>query len=237
MAGSRQRGKAVRSSPPEISLPEVSLFEDHELASMRRVLLASLVTFAELGYHGTATRDIARRAHLSPAGLYTHYESKQALLEHIVRVTHQAMLRRMEIARGEGGTATECLRRIIVAHVRFHAKYNTATRVANYELKSLHEATRQDIRVLRDAMERVVGEVVAEGCQAREFEAMDQRVVTMFILSLGIDVGRWFRAGNRLSPDELAEEYANLVIRAITPGANPENARNSPGGFDPENSA
>ena len=81
---------------------EESLFDEDEHASMRRVLLASLDTFAELGYHGTATRDIARRAQVSAGGLYTHYESKQALLEHIIRVTHEAMLERMNAALDEG---------------------------------------------------------------------------------------------------------------------------------------
>ena len=208
--------RTVKEVPPHA---EESLFDEDEHASMRRVLLASLDTFAELGYHGTATRDIARRAQVSAGGLYTHYASKQALLEHIIRVTHEAMLQRMNAALDEGGTPTECLRRIVTAHVRFHAKYNTATRVANYELHSLDDPARKEMRGLRDGMEKIVSKVIAQGCKVGEFAVPDQNLVTMYILSLGIDVSRWFRPGHRLTPDELAEEYARLVLHAIAADA------------------
>ena len=53
----------------------------------------------------------------------------------------------------------------------------------------------------------------------------DQNLVTMYILSLGIDVSRWFRPGHRLTPDELAEEYARLVLHAIAADATKPVAR------------
>lgn len=221
--GSKTSGRRHVTEPPPH--PEESLFEETQYASMRRILLASLDTFAELGYHGTATRDIARRAQVSAGALYTHYESKQALLDHIIRVTHQAMLKRMQAASAEGGTPTERLHRIVVTHVRFHAKYYTATRVANYELHSLDEQARKEIRQLRNEMEAVVRDVIAEGCAEREFEMPDQQLVAMFILSLGIDVSRWFRSNHRLTPEELAEEYAGLVLHAITAEATPATKR------------
>jgi len=125
----------------------------------------------------------------------------------------------MNAALDEGGTPTECLRRIVTAHVRFHAKYNTATRVANYELHSLDDPARKEMRGLRDGMEKIVSKVIAQGCKVGEFAVPDQNLVTMYILSLGIDVSRWFRPGHRLTPDELAEEYARLVLHAIAADA------------------
>ncbi len=209
-AKARQR---VQEPPPH---PEESLFGAYEHASMRRLLLASLDTFAELGYHGTATRDIARRAQVSPGGLYSHYASKQALLERISHAAHDGMLARMQAARAEGGTSRECLGRIVRTHVGFHAKYNTTTRVANYEFHSLTPENRAEMRKLRQEMERVVAEVLNEGAKAGEFLFADGQLLTMFILSLGIDVSRWFRPGHRLTPEELARQYEELVLRAIS---------------------
>ena len=211
--GSKSSGRRQVTEPPPH--PEESLFEETEYASMRRILLASLDTFAELGYHGTATRDISRRAQVSAGALYTHYDSKQALLELIIRVTHEAMLTRMRAANDEGGSPSDRLRRIVISHVRFHAKYNNATRVANYELHSLDDQARKEIRLLRDEMERVVRDVVDEGCESGDFAVADRQLAGMYVLSLGIDVSRWFRVGHRLTPDELAEEYARLVLHSI----------------------
>lgn len=204
--------RTVTEPPPH---PEESLFESPQYASMRRILLAALDTFAELGFHGTATRDIARRAQVSAGALYTHYESKHALLEQIIRVTHEAMLDHMRAAAEGGGSPTQRLRRIVMAHVRLHATYNTATRVANYELRCLDDQARKEIRVLRDEMEQVIHDVITAGCDSGEFVAPDRQLATMYVVSLGIDVSRWFRAGHRLSPDELAEEYARLVLHSI----------------------
>ena len=200
--------------------PEDSLFGEDEHASMRRLLLAALDTFAQLGYHGTATRDIARRAQVSAGGLYSHYESKQALLERISRAAHEGSLARMREAKDEGGTPTECLARIISTHVRFHAEYNTACRVANYELHSLTPENLKEMRKLRQGMEQVVADVLLEGTKTGEFVIQDRPLVTMFILSLGIDVSRWFRPGHRLTPSDLASQYQGLVLQALkAPGA------------------
>ena len=125
------------------------------------------------------------------------------------------MLTRMRAANDEGGSPSDRLRRIVISHVRFHAKYNNATRVANYELHSLDDQARKEIRLLRDEMERVVRDVVEQGCTAGEFAVPDQQLASMYVLSLGIDVSRWFRVGHRLTPDELAEEYARLVLHSI----------------------
>jgi AcrR family transcriptional regulator len=209
----RRARKRPTEPPPH---PEESLFEPDEHASMRRVLLASLDTFAELGYHGTATRDIARRAQISAGGLYSHYDSKQALLERISRATHQGMLTRMIAARDAGGPPTECLGRIVRAHVRFHANYNTAARVANYELHSLTPSCRREMGVLRQEMESVVTKVLQRGMDSGEFVIDDRQLVTMFILSLGIDVARWFRPGHRLTADALGDQYSELVLSAIS---------------------
>jgi AcrR family transcriptional regulator len=214
MARTSTRGTPA-TPRPEVELPEETLFDEADSAAMRRVLLASLETFAELGFHGTATRDIARRAAVSPAGLYVHYSSKHELLEHIIEVTHDAMLQRMRVAAAETGSAQDRLRAVVNAHVRFHAKYNTACRVANYELGSLEADARARMRKLRQAMEKVVSDLIREGVDSGEFVVDDQQIVTTFILSLGIDVARWFRAGHRLSPDQLAELYADLVIKSV----------------------
>jgi hypothetical protein len=75
-------------------------------------------------------------------------------------------------------------------------------------------------------MEQVAADLVREGVAAKEFVVADEQVVTTAVLSLGIDVSRWFRAGHRLSPDELADAYADLMIRSITPSA-PATSRSS----------
>jgi AcrR family transcriptional regulator len=44
------------------------------------VLDAAAALFAERGYHGTSIRDIAARASMTPAAIYSHFASKSELL-------------------------------------------------------------------------------------------------------------------------------------------------------------
>lgn len=55
-------------------------------ASERRasILAVAKVLFADGGYHGVSVDDIARRLGVSPAVLYQHFESKEALYEAVL---------------------------------------------------------------------------------------------------------------------------------------------------------
>jgi AcrR family transcriptional regulator len=44
--------------------------------SIRKLVIAAIECFAERGYRATTTRDIAKRAQMSPAALYVHFRSK-----------------------------------------------------------------------------------------------------------------------------------------------------------------
>lgn len=225
---SRTQRKADSPEPPVEAAPALDLFGNPAHPSMSRVLLASLDAFAELGYHGTATRDIAKRAEMSAGALYSHFESKQALLEHISRATHQAMLDRMRETEGLGGSPAERLARVVRVHVAFHARNHTACRVANYELHSLSPENLTSMRQLRRGMEEVVAGILEDGVRTGDFRIDDIHVVTMFILSLGIDVSRWFREGHALSPEALANHYVSLVLAAVQGGDSPSMTATGP---------
>ena len=194
--------------------PEADLFSREAHPSLTRVLLAGVESFADLGYHGTATRDITRRAGISAGGLYTHFESKQAILQEISRVTHEAMYKRMRYACEGSSSATDQLGSLVREHASFHAHYPTACRVANYELHSLDVPARAEIQELRRAMEQVLVDVVNAGQVTGEFNVLNVKIFSKFIVSSGIDISRWFRPDGQLGPDALGTLYAEMVLRA-----------------------
>lgn len=212
-SGSIGRRTGVRITDPS----EEGLFSDIEPAPMRRVLMAALEAFADRGYHGTTTRHIAQRAQVSPAGLYTHYRSKDELLYTIIRVTHEAILAEKRKVFAQSGTPVERLQRLVYAHAYFHATYHTAARVANYELHSLPRKQREEITELRRAMQQVMGEAIRLGMVSGDFDVDDQHLATTAVLSLGIDISRWFTVRGRLSADDVARRYADLVLRMMQP--------------------
>ncbi len=55
------------------------------------ILDAALALFAERGYHGAAIPDIAARAGVAPATIYSHFDSKERLVNELYQRAKQAL--------------------------------------------------------------------------------------------------------------------------------------------------
>ncbi|WP_328402411.1 TetR/AcrR family transcriptional regulator [Streptomyces sp. NBC_00390] len=182
----------------------------------RKLLVAAVEAFAERGYHATTTRDIAGRAGMSPAALYIHYKTKEELLHRISRIGHDKALEILEAAYEGEGTPTERLADAVRSFVRWHAGRHTTARVVQYELDALGEAHRTEIMELRRQSDAVVRRILNEGVEAGEFDVPDVPGTTVAVLSLCIDVARWFNVAGRRTPDEVGALYADLVLRMVS---------------------
>ncbi|MER7700831.1 MULTISPECIES: TetR/AcrR family transcriptional regulator [unclassified Streptomyces] len=181
----------------------------------RRLLVAAVDAFAERGYHATTTRDIAGRAGMSPAALYIHYKTKEELLHRISKIGHERALHLLDAEADRDGTAAERLAEAVRSFVRWHAERHTTARVVQYELDALGEEHRTEIVALRRRSDAVVRRIIGEGVRDGEFDVPDVPGTTLAVLSLCIDVARWFNAQGSRTPDEVGELYADLVLRMV----------------------
>lgn len=184
----------------------------------RRLLVAAVEAFAERGYHATTTRDIAGRAGMSPAALYIHYKTKEELLHRISRIGHDKALEILRTAaRGDGG-ATERLADAVSSFVRWHAGRRTTARVVQYELDALGPDARAEILALRRQVDAEVRGIIDDGVASGEFQVPDVHGTTLAVLSLCIDVARWFNVAGPRTPEEVGALYADLVLRMVGAG-------------------
>lgn len=194
---------------------EAEPWEEVTPDAARRLLVAAVEAFAERGYHATTTRDIAGRAGMSPAALYIHYKTKEELLHRISRLGHDKALDILRTAAAREGTATERLADAISSFVRWHAVRRTTARVVQYELDALGPDARAEIVALRRQVDAEVRGIIEDGVEAGEFDVSDVRGTTLAILSLCIDVARWFNVDGPRTPEEVGELYADLALRMV----------------------
>jgi AcrR family transcriptional regulator len=183
----------------------------------RRLMTAAVEAFAERGYHATTTRDIARRAGMSPAALYIHYKTKEELLFQISSVGHRLALKRLEAAAAGPGGAAERLVTAVRSFARWHAEHHTTGRVVQYELGALSQEHYAKIIDMRRGSDRMVRSIVQDGVDSGDFDVPDVPGTALAVLSLCIDVARWYTPGGRWRPDELGELYADLVLSMVQP--------------------
>lgn len=181
----------------------------------RRLLLAAVEAFAERGYHATTTRDIAGRAGMSPAALYIHYKTKEELLHRISRIGHEKAVEILRTAARAEGSPTRRLAEAVSSFVRWHAGGRTTAKVVQYELDSLGPEARAEILGLRRQVDAEVRGIIEEGVRSGEFDVIDVQGTTLAVLSLCIDVARWFNVDGPRTPEEVGALYADLVLRMV----------------------
>jgi AcrR family transcriptional regulator len=152
---------------------------------------------------------------MSPAALYSHFDSKHQLLYEISRFTHKISLEVLQAVPVVGRTPTDRLASLMRAFAAFHATYHTAARVAEYELHSLLPEHFEEIVKLRRAHTQLMREAIRLGMVAGDLDVEDLDATTRALLSLGIDVSRWYSPAGRLTPSEVGERYAQLALRLV----------------------
>ena len=188
-----------------------------DLADVRRRLLTSAVRcFAMNGYHATTTRDISVGVGLSPAALYVHFESKELVLYEIMRAGHEqalAYVRDPDVL--ATADAAERLRRIISRYTAWHARHHVAARVCQFELAALTAEHYDEILDLRHRTNEFFRDAVNRGVTDGSFASIDVNRVTRAMLSLSIDLVRWYRLDGSDSPEQLGEFYADLALKLV----------------------
>jgi AcrR family transcriptional regulator len=178
-------------------------------------MAAAVESFAAKGFHGTTTRDIASGAGMSPAALYVHHRSKEELLFRISRTGHDRTLALVQEAKATSRRPRDQLLAVVHAFVVYHAEDHTGARIVNYELAALSPEHLAEIAAVRRQIEREMRDVVERGVEAGEFSSSDPHMTALALLSLGIDVARWYRDEGDWTPRQIADHYCELALRIV----------------------
>jgi AcrR family transcriptional regulator len=180
-----------------------------------RLLDAAVTAFAERGFHGSTTRDVTSIAGLSTAAIYVHHRSKEELLYQVSRTGHQDTLNRLRAAIASSTDPTEQLIAMVREFTIHHARAHTVARVINYELAALSPEHQREIKDIRHTIDAEVRALIERGVAAGVFDNPNPHMAAVAILSLGIDIARWYRETGAWSPEELGAYYVDLALRIV----------------------
>jgi AcrR family transcriptional regulator len=211
MASAPGRKRRRRAAPADL---ESELWSHIEPESSRRLLLSALDAFLARGYHAATTREIAERAGMSPAAVYVHWKAKHDLLYEISRIGHQAVLDVVERALAEASDdPVERVRAFVSAFATWHAENHALARVIQYEFGKLPRRQFREIVAIRDRFEELMRDELAAGVAAGAFDVDDLEGTMLAVLSLCIDLARWYHPSpEHGSAEAVGELYAGLVI-------------------------
>ncbi|MEK6442508.1 TetR/AcrR family transcriptional regulator [Pseudonocardia sp. T1-2H] len=197
--GRRHVGRAANAPPGDAAIIE-----------------ASIEVMAAHGYHGTSVRDIALRAGLSPAALYHHFPSKQAVLATIMERGIEALLARTSAALGAAGDdPADRLRALVEVQVLFHLEDQRGTLLGTSELRALEEPVRTPHLAKRHAQQRFFDTVVREGVERGVFRTPLPDEAARAIVVMCTGVAAWFSDKGPVGRPEMVERYQRLALDMV----------------------
>jgi AcrR family transcriptional regulator len=201
------------------SLNEASSQRAQRKSEARRVsiLRAAARVFRRLGVSATGMREIADEADLSPGNLYYYFSGKDEILLYCQERTLERLAAAVKAARAIPGSWAGRLRSVLSGHVHCMLdELEGAT--AHLEVEALPEAMRAGVVQKRDAYERAVRALVAEGVKAGEFAAADPALVTRAMLGAVNWTARWYRHDGAQSASQIADSLSDYLVRGLLTG-------------------
>jgi AcrR family transcriptional regulator len=172
--------------------------------------------FYAKGYAATTVREIARESGIGVASLFHHYPTKMVLLETVIHSAMDGLLDATDRAyRDADPSPQERLRAIVRAHVLFAIHRGPEGTVGSNELRSLEGPGREAVIAKRDRQQRTFDDVVEDGIRRGVFHAKYPREVSRSIAILNTMVTSWYRPGRQLTPEEIANVYADLALLMV----------------------
>lgn len=173
---------------------------------------AAIGLFYRKGYFATTTSDIAEAVGIRKSTIYHHFENKEDLLFDVLQSTMVALRENLDATLASTVGAERRVADAIRSHISFHIDHQREVFIADSELRGLTEPNRSKIIADRDEYERVFSEIIADAVRDGMFAETDVKVAAYGVLTLCTSVANWFKPGGRLSKDEVAEVYCQLIL-------------------------
>ena len=175
--------------------------------------------FAENGLRSTTVRDIADAAGILSGSLYHHFDSKESMVDEILRGFLDRLFGSYREIAAADLSARETIRRFVVAS--FEAIDNDHHAVAIYQDEAPRLASQERFAYIAELNTEFRGlwlSTLRHGVDDGEFRAdLDLELVYRFMRDTVWVAVRWYRPGGTLGVEDIAQEYLSIVLDGIVP--------------------
>ncbi|GAA2381840.1 TetR/AcrR family transcriptional regulator [Gordonia cholesterolivorans] len=175
--------------------------------------------FAERGLRSTTVRDIADAAGILSGSLYHHFDSKESIVDELLRSFLDALFARYREITEAGLSATDTIRRLVIVSFEAIDSQHTAVAIYQNESRQLIGQERFDYIAERNVEFRALwAAVLRRGVEEGDFrEDLDVELVYRFIRDTVWVAVRWYRPGGAKTVEQIADQYLSIVLDGILP--------------------
>lgn len=180
-----------------------------------QIIEAAARIFAERGFHGATTQDIADVLGIRQASLYYYFSSKEAALELVCLKGVEGFFEAAKIIAARPESARKRLTSLINSHLSPLVDRADFVKVFLNERQHLPGESRRRIGRWSRGLERIFEDVIKEGAAKGEFRSdLDPRMATLAILGMCNAASSWHRKEGA-NVAQVAVQFARLAIDGV----------------------
>jgi AcrR family transcriptional regulator len=180
------------------------------------ILDAAAKVFAERGYHGASTQDIADVLGIRQASLYYYFPSKEIALELVCMKGVEGFFEAASEVASKKTSAAEKVHGLVEAHLAPLLDRADFVKTFLNERQYLPPLSRKKVGRLSRAYEKVIEKVIADGVAKGEFrKGLDPRLMTLALLGMCKSVAAWLGKDEGYAVPKIAAEYARILLNGI----------------------
>jgi AcrR family transcriptional regulator len=189
------------------------------MSAGRREELLSIAAglFAEKGFKNTTVRDIADAAGILSGSLYHHFDSKESMVDEILRTFQDELFGKYDAILAGDQDARSKLEQAVRVSFEAIDKHRHEVAIFQNEADHLGSFDRFDYLAKRNAQSREVWvTLLHEGVRSGVLrQDLDVELVYRFIRDTVWVAVRWYRPGGELSHEDIADQYLTILLDGI----------------------
>jgi AcrR family transcriptional regulator len=180
------------------------------------IINAAMHLFNQNGYHATSMQDIAHAVAIRKPSLYHHFDSKEAILLAILDAGMDRLITVLDGIANSDQPCMEKLRSAIHCHAITIADNPEGASVFLREDRGLGDEYLAHYLARRDHFESLFRQIIQEGVDKGVFREIDVTIAVHGVLGMVNWMTRWYRTEGRLSAEEIADHFTDLVMNGLS---------------------
>lgn len=180
---------------------------------------AAAAVFAEKGYHGASTGDIADRIGIAQSSLYYYFKSKDEALERVCLEGIKGYVERLRGVVDSNLSPAAKIRGAIENHIEPLNTIPDYFKTFTGELRYLPKSSRENLNRKISQYNRLFEEILAAGVVDKTFRgSLDCSLATLQLISQCNDVPFWINSSRGYKLDEIATSIADNFLQGVMAG-------------------
>ncbi|MEU6118365.1 TetR/AcrR family transcriptional regulator [Streptomyces sp. NPDC047117] len=184
----------------------------------QRLLATATRLFAEQGYDRTSVQEIVEAAGVTKGALYHYFGSKDDLLHEVYGRVLRLQQERLDHFANADAPVEQRLREAAADVVVTTIENLDDTKIFFRSMHQLSPEKDKQVRAERRRYHERFRALIEEGQQAGVFTAdVPADLIVDYHFGSVHHLGTWYREGGPLTPQEVANHLADLLLRALRP--------------------